>query len=67
MALDDDIKHTSQDLGGRAKEAAGAVTNNDELKREGRADQFEAKVKNAVSDAADSVKEGVDRLKDKLS
>ena len=44
------------DVKGRAKEAAGDLTNDDDLKREGKADQLGAKVK-----------EGVDKVKDKLT
>jgi uncharacterized protein YjbJ (UPF0337 family) len=49
------------DAEGRAKEAAGALTDDDDLKREGKADQAGGKVKEKVSDAVDSVKDAVDR------
>lgn len=52
---------------GRAKEAFGAATNNDDLKAEGQADQGIASAKQAISDAADKVKEGVEAVKDKLT
>lgn len=45
---------------GRAKEAAGDVTDNDELKREGKADRIGGEVKEKVGDAIDKVKEKVD-------
>jgi uncharacterized protein YjbJ (UPF0337 family) len=38
---------------GRAKEAAGAVTGDSELKNRGRVDQAKAAVKNAVDKVAD--------------
>jgi uncharacterized protein YjbJ (UPF0337 family) len=60
MGIDDKAENTGQDLGGRAKEAAGAVTGDDELKREGRADQAEAQVKKA----GEKVKDAVDDIKD---
>jgi uncharacterized protein YjbJ (UPF0337 family) len=41
---------------GRAKEAAGSLTDDKDLKREGKADR-----------AAASVKDGVDKVKDKLT
>lgn len=44
------------DLKGRVKEAAGDLTNDRDLKREGQLDQTEGKVK-----------EGVDNVRDKLS
>jgi uncharacterized protein YjbJ (UPF0337 family) len=59
MGIDDKAENTGQDLKGRAKEAAGSVTGNDDLKNEGRADQAEAAVKKAgekVKDAVDDIK-----------
>ncbi len=50
MANTDDIK-------GRAKEAAGALTNDDGLKREGKADKATGKVKDVVDKAGDKVKD----------
>jgi uncharacterized protein YjbJ (UPF0337 family) len=43
------------DAKGRAKEAAGAVTGDDQLKNEGKADQAAGKVKNAVDEVKDKV------------
>jgi uncharacterized protein YjbJ (UPF0337 family) len=42
-----------EDMKGRVKEAAGDVTDNDDLKREGKVDQASAKVKETVGDVAD--------------
>ena len=41
------------------KEAAGDLTDNDELKREGKIDQATGKVKDAVGDTADKAKDVV--------
>jgi uncharacterized protein YjbJ (UPF0337 family) len=49
------------DLKGRAKEAAGDVTDNDGLKREGKVDQGKAEVKDKVGDVTDKIG---DKLKD---
>ena len=60
MGFDDKVDNKSEDFKGRAKEAAGAVTDDDELKNEGRADQAKSSVKQAgehVKDAADDVKD----------
>lgn len=46
---------------GRAKEAAGDLTDDDDLKREGQLDQAGAKVKEKVDEGVDRIKE---RLKD---
>jgi uncharacterized protein YjbJ (UPF0337 family) len=46
---------------GRVKEAAGSLADDDELKREGRADQRRSSVKDKVDKAADKAKNAVDR------
>jgi uncharacterized protein YjbJ (UPF0337 family) len=46
---------------GRAKEAAGAITGDDELKHEGQGDRAVASVKDATDKVADTVKGAVDR------
>ena len=51
------------DLKGRAKEAAGDLTGNDDLQREGKADQAGASIKDKVNKVADAVKDTVDDLK----
>lgn len=45
------------DAKGRVKEAAGDLTNDDDLKREGKVDQAGGKVKDKVGDAVDAVKD----------
>jgi uncharacterized protein YjbJ (UPF0337 family) len=42
---------------GRIKESAGAMTNDDELKREGKRDQAAAGIKERVENAVDKVKD----------
>jgi uncharacterized protein YjbJ (UPF0337 family) len=54
----------AEELKGRAKEAAGAVTGDEETAREGRKEQRTGKMKQAkekVGDAAKDVKEGLSR------
>lgn len=46
---------------GRMKEAAGDLTGDEDLQREGEVEQAEGKVKGAVDDAADKAKDAVDR------
>ena len=46
---------------GRMKEAAGALTGNDELREEGKADQAVGKAKQAVQKVADTVKKVVEK------
>ncbi len=49
---------------GRVKEAAGALTGNDDLKHEGKADQAAGKVKQAAETVKDKVDDAVDSVKD---
>lgn len=67
MGIADDAQNKAEDLKGRAKEATGAVTGDEDLKNEGKAEQGLAAAKEKVTEAADKVKEGVDSLKDKLT
>jgi uncharacterized protein YjbJ (UPF0337 family) len=52
----------AQEMKGRAKQAAGDLTDDPELKREGQADQAGAKAKDKVDEAADKAKDGLDKL-----
>ncbi|WP_280221131.1 CsbD family protein [Nocardia neocaledoniensis] len=63
MSLSDKISNKADDLGGKAKEAAGAVTGDDELRAEGKADQAESAVKGAVEDVKDAVGNAADKVK----
>jgi uncharacterized protein YjbJ (UPF0337 family) len=56
------MSENAQELKGRAKQAAGDLTDDKELKREGQVDQTGAKAKDKVDDAADKAKEGLDNL-----
>jgi uncharacterized protein YjbJ (UPF0337 family) len=49
---------------GRVKEAAGDLTGDKDLQREGKADQVAGKAKGAVDDAKDKAKDAVDSVKD---
>jgi len=62
MGTKDKASDKAQDLKGRAKEAAGSVTGNEDLKRKGKADQTKAALKDSgerVKDAASHVKDAV--------
>ena len=56
----------ADDMKGRIKEAAGDLTDNDDLKREGKADQVGAKVKDAAESLKDKVADAVDAVKKKM-
>jgi uncharacterized protein YjbJ (UPF0337 family) len=49
------------DAKGRVKEAAGDLTDDEDLKREGKVDQATGTVKDRVGAASDRVKETLDR------
>lgn len=50
---------TTDDLKGRAKEAAGDLSDDDGLKREGKVDRASGSVKDKVGDAGDKLKDAV--------
>lgn len=50
---------TSDEIKGRIKEAAGAITDNDQLRREGKIDQATGKVKQAVEKVVDNVRDAI--------
>jgi uncharacterized protein YjbJ (UPF0337 family) len=47
---------------GRIKEAAGALTGNDNLRDEGKTDQAVGKAKETIQDAANTVKKAVKKV-----
>lgn len=57
MGMDDKAKNAAQDLGGKAKEAVGKVTDNEKLQAEGKADQVEADLKQAGEKVKDAFKD----------
>ena len=52
---------SADDAKGRVKEATGALTGDDDLKREGKVDQATGTVKDKVGDASDKVKDAIRR------
>lgn len=57
MADHDRIEGAAKNIGGNIKEAAGKVTGDEKLKAEGRAEQVEGKVQNAVGGVKDSLRD----------
>lgn len=53
MSANDKLKHEAEELTGKAKEAVGDATGNEELAAEGKADQATAKVKKVGDDVKD--------------
>jgi len=60
------VAGTEDKMKGKAKEAVADLTDDDELKREGKADQAAGSIKEKLGDAKDWVEERVDDVKDKL-
>jgi uncharacterized protein YjbJ (UPF0337 family) len=52
---------TTDDLKGRAKEAAGDLTDDQGLKNEGKVDRAQGSVKDAVDKAGDKIKDAANR------
>lgn len=59
--------HRVDEAKGRVKEATGALTDDEELEREGERDQGKSDVKEKIDAAADKAKKAVDDLSSKLS
>ncbi|UOZ08774.1 MULTISPECIES: CsbD family protein [unclassified Amycolatopsis] len=57
MSLGDKISNKAEDLGGKAKETAGNVTGDEQLKAEGQGDQAKAGLKDAVEHVKDAAKD----------
>lgn len=52
---------------GRIKEAVGDLTDDRELKREGKADEFAGKTKRAVDDVKDKAEDLIDDVRDRAN
>ena len=57
MADHDRIEGAAKNLGGNIKEAAGKLTGDEKLKADGRAEQVEGKIQNAVGGLKDTMRE----------
>ena len=56
MSTEDKIKNKIEDLGGKAKEAVGKVTGDNDTRNEGRADQAKSNLKDAGEKVKDAFK-----------
>jgi len=54
MGLDDKIGNTGEDVRGKAKEAVGRATDDEELEAQGRTDQAKADIKQAGEKVKDA-------------
>jgi uncharacterized protein YjbJ (UPF0337 family) len=56
MSTEDKIKNKIEDLGGKAKEAIGKATGDNDTKNEGRGDQAKSSLKDAGEKVKDAFK-----------
>ncbi|MDQ6641670.1 MAG: CsbD family protein [Actinomycetota bacterium] len=57
MGLDDKAENKKEGLAGKAKEAVGKVTNDDELEAQGKGDQTKSNLKQAGEKVKDAFKD----------
>jgi len=57
---------TADQAKGRVKEAAGALSDDQDLKREGKGDQFAGKAKDAAETVKDKAEGAIDSVMDKV-
>lgn len=55
----------TDELKGRVKEAAGAVADDNQLRREGKTDQLAGKAKQKVERVVDKAKDGINKLNER--
>ena len=56
-----DMESKKDEMKGRMKEAAGALADDDDLKREGKADRIGSTVKEKANEVVDKAKDVIDR------
>ncbi len=54
-------------IAGRVKQAAGDLTDDEELKNEGESQEAAGKVKDAIGDVADAARDAVDSVKERIT
>jgi uncharacterized protein YjbJ (UPF0337 family) len=59
--LEEEHMPNTDEAEGRIKEAAGDLTGDKDLQREGKVDQASGKAKDAIDDTADKAKDALDR------
>lgn len=60
MGLQDKAKAVAKKVAGNAQEAAGNVTNNEELEAEGKAKKADAEMSESAEDVKDATKDAID-------
>lgn len=62
-----ELEHKAEQAKGKVKEAAGDLTGNDDLRREGKADHASGSAKEKVGDLEDKAEDVIDSVKDKVT
>jgi uncharacterized protein YjbJ (UPF0337 family) len=62
-----DAPRNTDDAKGRVKEAAGDITGDDDLQKEGKTDQAAGKAKDVVESAKDKVDEAIEGVRQRLN
>jgi uncharacterized protein YjbJ (UPF0337 family) len=65
MMKEGPVEGRKDEFKGRVKEATGDLTDNEELQREGQADQASGKVKQTFENVKDKAEDLVDRTRDR--
>ena len=60
MSTEDRVKATAKNIEGKAQEAMGNITGDQEDQAEGKAKQAEASAQHAVEDGKDAIKDAID-------
>ncbi len=63
MSNEDRASNKAEDLKGKAKEAVGKVTDDDELEGQGKRDQAKSRVKDAAEDVKDAARDVKNTMK----
>lgn len=58
---------TGEEMKGRVKEALGDLTDDDDLKAEGKADKASGKAKNVIDNIKDKAEDAVDKVRDTVT
>lgn len=59
------LQNKAEELGGKAKEAAGEAVGNDDLKNQGKGEQAASQIKQGAEDLKDKATETLGKLSDK--
>ena len=60
MSIEDRVKATAKNVGGKIQEAVGEVTGNPQDKADGQEKQAEAQVQHSVENVKDNIKKAID-------